>query len=140
VILARPPPGPEVVADLASAAGRALPRRVAVAVLGERPAADASTSPALPPGALIDWSRREPCVLIADHDGPGGLARIERAPLGAGQGPDRFPLPRPPPGPASSNMDSIPWRRGHLNPVLEQPILTLDRLLLVCTSKTGTHR
>jgi hypothetical protein len=31
-------------------------------------------------------------------------------------------------GPAPDNMDSIPWRRGHLNPHLEQPILTLDRL------------
>jgi hypothetical protein len=81
-ILAQPTAGPEVVADLASAAGWALPRRVAVAVLGERPAADASTSPALPPGALIDWSRREPCMLIPDPDGPGRLARIERALLG----------------------------------------------------------
>ena len=136
--------------------------------------ADASTSAAPPPGVLIDWSRREPCVLIPDPDGPGRLARIERAPLGwdavlgpvvplaraatslrwarlalglaiptaasslrsrcgrgicsAGQGPDTFPLPRPPTGPASNNVDSIPWRRGHLNPVLEQPILTLDRI------------
>ena len=95
MILAQPPAGPEVVADLASAAGWALPRRVAVAVVGERPAADASTSPALPPSALIDWSRREPCVLIPDPDGPGRLPRIERALLGweAVLGPV-FPLAR----------------------------------------------
>ncbi|MGO9781912.1 MAG: hypothetical protein ACLPKE_13690 [Streptosporangiaceae bacterium] len=49
-----------------------------MAVLGERPA-DVGTSPALPPGALIDWSRRAPSVLIPDPDGPGRPARIERA-------------------------------------------------------------
>ena len=38
--------------------------------------------PALPPGALIDWGRREPCVLVPDPDGPGRLSRIEQAMLG----------------------------------------------------------
>src|SRR5258707_921885 len=36
----------------------------------------------LPPDVLIDWTRREPCLVVPDPDGPGRGARIERALLG----------------------------------------------------------
>ena len=63
--------------------------------------------PALPPGALIDWGRREPCVLVPDPDGPGRLSRIEQAMLGweAAMGPV-VPLAR-------ANM-SLRWARAAL--------------------------
>jgi hypothetical protein len=34
---------------------------------------------ALPPWALADWSRPEPCVLVPDPDGPGRAAAIDQA-------------------------------------------------------------
>jgi len=79
MILAEPPAAADAVASIASAAGWALPRRVAVVALGERPTGDGAASPELPPGALTDSARREPCLLIPDPDGPGRVARIARA-------------------------------------------------------------
>ena len=79
LILADPPPSAEAVASIADAAGWAVPRRVAVVALGERPGGDGATSPELPPGALIDWARREPCVLVPDPDGPGRVTRLGHA-------------------------------------------------------------
>jgi len=82
MILAEPPAAADAIAGIAKAAGWALPRRIAVIALGDRPPGDAAAVPALPLGALIDWGRREPCVLVPDPDGPGRLSRIEQAMLG----------------------------------------------------------
>ena len=86
MILAEPPAAADAIAGIAKAAGWPLPRRIAVIALGDRPPGDAAAVPALPPGALIGWGRREPCVLVPDPDGPGRLSRIlsriEQAMLG----------------------------------------------------------
>ena len=79
MILADPPPAAEALAGIANAAGWTPPRRVAVVALGERPAGESAVSPELPPGALIDWARREPCVLVPDPDGPGRVTRLTHA-------------------------------------------------------------
>jgi PucR C-terminal helix-turn-helix domain len=107
LILADPPASAETIADVAQAADWPLPRRVAVVALGDRPREDAVTAPALPPDVLIDWARREPCLLIPDPDGPGRAAQVERALLGwaAAVGP-AMPLDR-----AST---SLRWARAAL--------------------------
>ncbi|TVZ03374.1 PucR family transcriptional regulator [Trebonia kvetii] len=61
------PPAPAI-AGLARAAGWPLPRRVAAVAL--TPLAGRACGP-LPPGVLADLTRRDPCLLIADPDGPG---------------------------------------------------------------------
>ena len=61
------PPAPAI-ASLARAAGWPLPRRVAAVAL--TPLAWRDCGP-LPPGVLADLTRRDPCLLIADPDGPG---------------------------------------------------------------------
>jgi len=63
----QPPPAPAI-ASLALAAGWPLPRRVAAVAL--TPVAGRDCGP-LPPGVLADLTRRDPCLLIADPDGPG---------------------------------------------------------------------
>ena len=61
------PPAPAI-ASLARAAGWSLPRRVAAVALS--PLAGRPSRP-LPPGVLADLTRRDPCLLVADPDGPG---------------------------------------------------------------------
>jgi len=68
----------EAVADLARAAGWALPRRVAVVALQDRGQDHFGPLPALPPDVLIDVARQGPCVLVPDPDGPGRAEVIER--------------------------------------------------------------
>jgi hypothetical protein len=82
LILADPPASADAVTGGARAAGWALPRRVAVVALGDRPRDQAPAAPALPPDVLIDWARQEPCLVVPDPDGPGRRARIETALLG----------------------------------------------------------
>jgi hypothetical protein len=63
-----PAPPLPAVASLAQAVGWPLPRRVAAVAL----TATAASNPGpLPPGVLADLARRDPCLLIADPDGPG---------------------------------------------------------------------
>jgi hypothetical protein len=76
MILSDPPPGPELLAGLARAAGWVLPAQVAVAALGEWRPQDA---PVLPPDVLVDTTRPDPCLLVPDPDGPGRQAVIDRA-------------------------------------------------------------
>ena len=80
-ILSEPPPGAELLAGLARAAGWVLPAQVAVATLGEWRPRDALV---LPPGVLADWTRPDPCLLVPDPDGPGQQAAIDRALRGRG--------------------------------------------------------
>jgi hypothetical protein len=61
-------PPAAAIASLARAAGWPLPRRVAAVALS--PLAGPASRP-LPPGMLADLTRRDPCLLIADPDGPG---------------------------------------------------------------------
>jgi hypothetical protein len=69
------PPAP-VIASLAQAAGWPLPRRVAAVAL--TPLAESSLGPP-PPGALADLTRLDPCLLIADPDGPGRRQQLSTA-------------------------------------------------------------
>lgn len=61
-------PPAAAIASLAQAAGWPLPRRVAAVAL--TPVA-ARTPGLLPPDVLADLTRRDPCLLIPDPDGPG---------------------------------------------------------------------
>jgi hypothetical protein len=78
LIVTDPPVSREAVADLARAAGWALPRRVAVVALQDRGQDHFGPLPALPPDVLIDVARQGPCVLVPDPDGPGRAEVIER--------------------------------------------------------------
>lgn len=107
LIVADPPASREAIADLARAAGWALPGRVALAAVEERPGLDVPAALALPPDVLADWTRHEPCLLVPDPDGPGHAAVIDHALRGwsAALGPS-VPLPR-----ASA---SLRWARAAL--------------------------
>ena len=103
-------PPAAAIASLAQAAGWPLPRRVAAVAL--TPVA-ARTPGLLPPDVLADLTRRDPCLLIPDPDGPGRrrqLAATLRAWLAtsgraaAGQPP---PGP-PPPGPLVAAGPAVP--------------------------------
>jgi len=76
MILSDPPPGTELLAAVARAAGWMLPARVAVAAVGEWRPQDALV---LPPDVLADLTRPDPCLLLPDPDGPGRQAAIDRA-------------------------------------------------------------
>ena len=68
MLTSSPAPAAAAVASMARAAGWPLPRRVAAVAL--TPLAGRDCGP-LPPGVLADLTRRDPCLLIADPDGPG---------------------------------------------------------------------
>ena len=73
-MLTSSPPAPAAaIATLAGAAQWPLPRRVAAVALS--PAAGQARGP-LPAGVLADLTRRDPCLLIADPDGPGRRQRL----------------------------------------------------------------
>jgi hypothetical protein len=97
MLTSSPPPPAQAIASLARAAGWPLPRRVAAVAL--TPLAGRDCGP-LPPGMLADLTRRDPCLLIADPDGPGRrqqLATVLRGWLATagrrgGSGPSPAPL------------------------------------------------
>ena len=78
LIVTDPPVSREAVADLARAAGWALPRRVAVVALEDRGQEHFGPLPALPPDVLADVARKDPCLLVPDPDGPGRAEAVER--------------------------------------------------------------
>ena len=78
LIVADPPASPEAIADLARAARWSLPRLVAAVALEHRDPDYRGPLPALPPDALIDLSRRDPCALVPDPDGPGRAQAVGR--------------------------------------------------------------
>jgi hypothetical protein len=105
MLVSAPPAPPRAVAGLAREAGWRLPRRVAavaVALAGTAPggtAREAASAPpalpmaALPPDVLVDLTRRDPCLLVPDPDGPGRRQQLEaqlRAWLAPGPGPARL--------------------------------------------------
>jgi len=76
LVLADPPSPPETISGLARAVGWRLPRRVAVVALAGRSRSD-SPPPPLPADALLGLTRREPCLLMPDPDGPGRRRLLE---------------------------------------------------------------
>ena len=68
MLTSSPAPPAAAIASLAQAACWPLPRRVAAVAL--TPLAGGNLGP-LPPDVLADLTRRDPCMLIADPDGPG---------------------------------------------------------------------
>ncbi len=107
LIITDPPVSREAVADLARAAGWALPRRVAMVALEDRGQEHFGPLPALPPDVLVDVARQDPCLLVPDPDGPGRAEVIERGLRGwtGALG------PAVPPGRAAS---SLRWARQML--------------------------
>ena len=78
LIVVDPPASHDAIADLAQAARWALPRQVAALALEPRSPNHLGPLPALPADVLIDLSRRDPCALVPDPDGPGRAQVIER--------------------------------------------------------------
>lgn len=78
LILVDPPASREAIADLARDARWTLPRQVAALALEHRGPDYPGPLPALPPDVLIDLTRRDPCALVPDPDGPGRAASVER--------------------------------------------------------------
>jgi hypothetical protein len=75
LLLADPPSPPETISSLARAVGWRLPRRVAVVALAGRGRND--SPPPLAADALLSLTRREPCLLMPDPDGPGRRRLLE---------------------------------------------------------------
>jgi PucR C-terminal helix-turn-helix domain len=95
LLTAGPAPPLPAVASLAQAAGWPLPRRVAVVAL--TPEAVSNPGP-LPPDVLADLTRRDPCLVIPDPDGPGRRRWLATALRGLLR-PDGQPgAPQPPTG------------------------------------------
>ena len=107
LILADPPASAEAIADQARAASWPLPRRVALAAIEEQPGLGGAAGPAVPADVLTDWSRREPCLLIPDPDGPGRVALIEHALRG-------WPAALGPAVPLHRASASLRWARAAL--------------------------
>lgn len=137
LILADPPAPAEAVAEAARAAGWAVPSRVALVALGEQrqardqrqPGADLA-APVFPGDVLIDWSRREPCLLIPDPDRSGRIAAVTRALTGwaAAMGPVE-PLDRA--------AASLHWARRALG-LAERGIIDGRRELVRCDEHLAT--
>ncbi len=146
LILVDPPAPAEAVAEAARAAGWAVPSRVALVALGEQrqargqlpateqrqPGADLAT-PVFPGDVLIDWSRREPCLLIPDPDpdpNRGRIAAVTRALTGwaAAMGPVE-PLDRA--------AASLHWARRALG-LAERGIIDGRRDLVRCDEHLAT--
>jgi hypothetical protein len=137
LILADPPASAEAVAEAARAADWALPRRIAVVALGERrpgaaptPATPTPTMPVLPENVLVDWSRREPCLLIPDPDGPGRVAAVGHALPGwaAAVGPAE---------PLARAAASLRWARRALS-LADRGIIDRRRGLVRCDEHLST--
>jgi hypothetical protein len=103
MILSHPPPGPELLAGLARAAGWVLPAQVAVAALSEWRPQDALV---LPPDVLADWTRPDPCLLAA------GLATARRERRGGGAADPRPPADRQVPAAADPGAVRRPAARS----------------------------
>jgi hypothetical protein len=76
MLTSSPAPPALAIASLAQAVGWPLPRRVAAVAL--TPLAGSSPGP-LPADVLADLTRRDPCLLVADPDGPGRRRQLAAA-------------------------------------------------------------
>jgi hypothetical protein len=146
LILADPPAPAEAVAEAARVADWVVPSQVALVALGEQrqsreqrpateqrqPGADLA-APVFPGDVLIDWSRREPCLLIPDPDSNpdrGRIAAVTRALTGwaAAMGPVE-PLDRA--------AASLHWARRALG-LAERGIIDGRRDLVRCDEHLAT--
>jgi PucR C-terminal helix-turn-helix domain len=76
MLISSPAPPAAAIASLARAAGWPLPRRVAAVALAPLTGSNPMT---LPPDVLADLSRRDPCLLVVDPDGPGRRRQLATA-------------------------------------------------------------
>ncbi len=106
LVVADPPVSGQAIADLARAAGWALPRKVAAVALADRSQC-AGPLPALPPDVLIDMARPDPCALVPDPDGPGRADRVEHGLRG-------WPGALGPAVPLARASSSLRWARQAL--------------------------
>lgn len=77
LLIADPPASPDAIADLCRTAGWRLPGTITAVVLEDCGRQEFPPLPSMPPEVLVDMSRREPCLLVPDADGP-GRARLIR--------------------------------------------------------------
>jgi hypothetical protein len=109
MLTAGPAPPIPAVASLAQAAGWPLPRRVAAVAL--TPLAGGNLGP-LPPDVLADLTRRDPCLLVADPDGPGRRGQLATALRSWLTGTSRPGARQPPPGQLAAVGPAVPLIRA----------------------------
>jgi hypothetical protein len=107
LIVTDPPASREEIADVAKAAGWALPSQVALIAVSERPGPEVTAGPTLPPEVLSDWARPEPCLLVPDPDGPGRASLVEHSLRG-------WPAAIGPSVPLARASASLRWAREAL--------------------------
>jgi len=105
MLTSTPAAPPLAIASLAQAAGWPLPRRVAAVALA--PMAGRNAGP-LPGGVLGDLTRLDPCLLIADPDGPGRRRQVATALRGWLTAPSQASVRRPSPGPLAAVGPAVP--------------------------------
>jgi hypothetical protein len=71
LLIVTPPVSQDAIVELARVAGWRLPAKVAAVVLEDKGGQGFPSLPSLPPDVLADMSRRQPCLLVPDPDGPG---------------------------------------------------------------------
>ena len=130
LIVTDPPVSREAVAELARAAGWALPRRVAVVALEDRSQDHFGPLPALPPDVLVDVARQDPCLLVPDPDGPGRAEVIERGLRG-------WTGALGPAVPLSRAASSLRWARQMLA-LARRGLVTGGRGLIRCEEHLAT--
>ncbi len=130
LVVADPPASPEAIADLARAAAWRLPRKVAAVALQDRGDDRFVPLPSLPAEVLVDMTRRDPCLLVPDPDGPGRAQLIERGLRGwaAAVGP-AVPLAK------ASN--SLRWARQALA-LAQRGITTWKNRVVCCDEHLST--
>ena len=130
LLIADPPASPDAIASLARAANWRLPRRVAAVALLPGGHDRAPSAPSMPGEVLMDMTRRDPCLLVPDAEGPGQAAVIERALRGwvGAMGP-AVPLAR-----ASS---SLRWARQALE-LAQGGVLALSKRVVFCAEHLST--
>ncbi|MFB4300436.1 PucR family transcriptional regulator [Actinomadura sp. NTSP31] len=76
LLLDEPAPAPRHLREVAGEASWPLPRTVAAVALRER--GPETRRPSLPPDVLLGLHRAEPCLIVADPEGPGRARLLER--------------------------------------------------------------
>jgi len=109
LLLADPPSPLEAISSLARAVGWRPPRRVAVVALADR-GAGTGPPPPLPADVLVGLTRREPCLVMPDPDGPGRRRLLEAGLRGwrAAGWPAGWPADRAAPGCLAAVGPAVP--------------------------------
>ncbi len=130
LVVADPPASPQAIADLARAAGWRLPRKVAAVALEDRGEDRFMPFPSLPAEVLIDMTRRDPCLLVPDPDGPGQAQLIERGLRG-------WPAAVGPTVPLGRASSSLRWARQALD-LAQRGTLTWNNRVVRCADHLST--